>query len=158
MQHKIGAHKKRTQTAKELKAIRLQNIKTLGLELRAAGNTHRETHEKVKEAGYKINHEVLFNLLKDWFLNKEKQFKIYSFLKITKGFNLNDNKIEIYEYKELELFGTDVESREKHGSSIAAEELLDMYDIEYYEIEKAEFDKKDHLSLKVKISMQILKK
>ena len=68
-----------------------------------------------------------------------------------------ENRIEIYEYKELELFGTDVESREKNGASIAAEELLDMHHIEYYQIETAEFDTTNCLSIKIKISIQLKK-
>ena len=63
--HKLGSNKKRTQTAKELKALRLEEIKTLGLNLRADGLGYREIHVKIREANYKISYDKLFQLLKD---------------------------------------------------------------------------------------------
>ena len=53
------------QTAKELKAQKLEEIKTLGLELKDEGLPAREIYAKVKENGYKISDKTLFNLLKD---------------------------------------------------------------------------------------------
>ena len=61
--HKVGANKKRTQIAQELKALKLQEIKTLGLRLRAEGLAFRDVHGAVK-AKYKISYDALFKLLK----------------------------------------------------------------------------------------------
>lgn len=63
--YKIGKNKKRTEEAKELKALKLQAIKELGLKLRADGFSFRDTHSAVLEAGYKISYDALFKLLKD---------------------------------------------------------------------------------------------
>ncbi len=65
MIHKIGRNKKRTEDAKELKALRLQAIKELGLKLRADGLSFRDTHSAILEADYKISYDALFKLLKD---------------------------------------------------------------------------------------------
>ncbi len=65
MIHKIGANKKRTQTAKELKALKLEEIKTLGLKLRADGLNFRAIHGAIIKAKYKISYDALFKLLKD---------------------------------------------------------------------------------------------
>ncbi|MGK0255478.1 MAG: hypothetical protein ACI81I_000074 [Arcobacteraceae bacterium] len=64
MTHKVGANKKRTQTAQELKAIRLKEIKTLGLQLKKEGLPFRKIHEKIEEK-YKISYKSCFDLLKD---------------------------------------------------------------------------------------------
>lgn len=65
MIYKIGKNKKRTEDAKELKALKLQAIKELGLRLRAEGLSFRDIHDSVLEAGYKISYDALFKLLKD---------------------------------------------------------------------------------------------
>jgi hypothetical protein len=63
--HKIGRNKKRTQDAKELKALKLQATKELGFKLRADGLSFRDTHLAVLEAGFKISYDALFKLLKE---------------------------------------------------------------------------------------------
>jgi len=65
MIYKIGKNKKRTKDAKELKALKLQAIKKLGLKLRAEGLSFRDTHDSDLKAGYKISYDALFKLLKD---------------------------------------------------------------------------------------------
>ncbi len=68
----------------------------------------------------------------------------------------NDTKIEIYEYKELELFGSEIESRKKISPIIAAQELLDKYEIDYFEIEESDFNLEGKTpSLKIKISIKM---
>lgn len=65
MVHKIGKNKKRTQDAKELKALKLQAIKELGLKLKAEGMSFRDNHLAILDAGYKISYDAFFKLIKD---------------------------------------------------------------------------------------------
>ena len=72
---------------------------------------------------------------------------------------IEDNKIEIYEFKNYEFYGSDVKDRVKHGSDICAEELLNKYEIPYYEIEDTNLDGEEYSPcLKVTISVQLLKR
>lgn len=63
--YKIGKNKKRTQSAKELKSLRQEEIKALGLELQAEGMPFRDVFVAIKAKGYRIGYNTLFELLKD---------------------------------------------------------------------------------------------